>query len=218
MKILQISGSGRGSGKTTLGCALIQAFPALRWSVLKLTPHAHSSPQPPDLGTRMDSTDTDRYLAAGAHAALLLDSTQSRPIPVRRMSGADVVLVESGQPILNLPWPLLHLAIAPLDAPASWKPEFLARLGAGGEANGEAIGPQANPCLSRCNAPIPDLPTPDAPIPDTPIPDALILHGDPGAAIPPGLPPHLLLFRPLTPTPLTPDLKSFVAEFLARLS
>ena len=183
MKILQISGSGRNSGKTTLGCALIQAFPHLRWSALKLTPHAHADMRSPD--SAPPSKDTDRFLAAGAVAAQLLDAPLSHSLLVAHEPTADVLLVESGQPIPKTPWPLLHLAIAPSAASASWKPEFIARLAA--SAN--------EPHHSRF--------------------DALLLHGEANAEIPRCIPPRLTMFRQSNPALLTPLLLAFVANFLA---
>lgn len=73
MAVLVIAGSGRGAGKTAVGCALIAAMPELRWVAVKVTPHAH------DLADglleetdRNSEKDSARYLAAGAGHAFLI--------------------------------------------------------------------------------------------------------------------------------------------------
>jgi hypothetical protein len=71
--VLAISGSGRGAGKTAVGCALMAALPELSWTAVKVTPHGHGLP----LGLveetdRNSDKDTGRYLAAGARRAFLL--------------------------------------------------------------------------------------------------------------------------------------------------
>ncbi len=122
MRIVQIFGSGRDSGKTTLGCAILTAFPALHWIAVKVTPHSHSR----DADSALTGKDTDRFRHAGAIESHLLSApiTPASFHPfVRR---ADAVLVESGQALAGLCWPLLRLAIAPADA-SLWKPGFAQR-------------------------------------------------------------------------------------------
>lgn len=202
MKILQISGSGRNCGKTTLGCALIHGFPTLRWSALKLTPHQHAAPSSADAGMRSrnavtgrQSKDTDRFLAAGVVSAQLRQAVPDAQQFAAKAAIADVLLIESGQPLDCDSWPLLHLAIAPLHTPALWKTEFLLRLAASGD---HAVPLDAQPSCGRINA--------------------LILLGDPQAEIPSCVPAHLPIFRLRSPIPLTPSLESFVVKFLAKQS
>ncbi len=131
MNILQISGSGRNCGKTTLGCALIAAFPALRWIAVKLTPHAH--PLDPSPQSSVSSVaapankDTSRFCAAGAIEAYLHMPPLEPAFLAESARRADVLLVESGQFIAPGSWPLFHLAIAPSSS-ALWKPGFAERL------------------------------------------------------------------------------------------
>lgn len=134
MKVLQISGSGRDSGKTTFGCAVIAAFPSLRWAAVKVTLHTfhdefHAGPVSVALPVplRKDSKDTDRFLDAGAVEAHLRNAPLTTSFLSSYADRADVVLIESGQTLSGLRWPLLRLVIAPPDA-ALWKPGFVDRL------------------------------------------------------------------------------------------
>ena len=128
MKILQILGSGRNCGKTTLGCSLLAAFPTLRWIAIKVTPHSHTPARqhPAADGHPQHARDTDRYRTAGAIESHLWSAP---PDPARFASfadRADCLLLETGHAFAQLPWPLLRLAIAPAD-PALWKPGFAER-------------------------------------------------------------------------------------------
>lgn len=86
-----ISGSGRGAGKTAVGCALIAALPEWAWTAVKITPDVHgegggSGDGEPTVGgqepkrlprvfiekDRSSSKGTGRYLAAGARRAVLV--------------------------------------------------------------------------------------------------------------------------------------------------
>jgi hypothetical protein len=88
---LVISGSGRGAGKTAVGCALIEALPEWVWTAVKITPDVHgegSGPgdEKPAAGAqeskrlprvfieedRSSGKGTGRYLAAGARRAVLV--------------------------------------------------------------------------------------------------------------------------------------------------
>ena len=128
MKILQIFGSGRNCGKTTLGCSLLAAFPTTRWIAIKVTPHSHAPAQqhPAADGNPQQARDTDRYLAAGAIESHLWsgppDPARFAPFADR----ADCLLLETGHAFAQLPWPLLRVAIAPAD-PSLWKPGFAER-------------------------------------------------------------------------------------------
>ena len=75
MSLLAISGSGRGAGKTAVGCALIRSLPMFWWTAVKVTPHAHGHGLPTGLLEEIDRNsdkDTGRYLAAGARRAFLM--------------------------------------------------------------------------------------------------------------------------------------------------
>jgi hypothetical protein len=104
MAVLVIAGSGRGAGKTAVGCALIAAIPELRWVAVKVTPHLH------DVGEEVweeidggSDKDTGRYLAAGARRAFLIGgASESRAAGLigearRGAPECDALLVESNR-------------------------------------------------------------------------------------------------------------------------
>jgi hypothetical protein len=83
MAMIVVGGSNRGVGKTALVCGLIAALSEYEWTAIKVTSHAHGFDQPiweePATPTNTSlaqeqGTDTSRYLAAGAHRALLCTS------------------------------------------------------------------------------------------------------------------------------------------------
>jgi hypothetical protein len=82
MAIVVVGGSGRGVGKTALVCGLIAALPEFRWTAVKVTSHTHGGVKPileePLAGS---GTATARYLAAGAHRALLATAPPDDPSP-----------------------------------------------------------------------------------------------------------------------------------------
>lgn len=81
MAIVVVGGSGRSVGKTALVCAVITAVPELEWIAVKITSDAHEPEQPvwEELSAG-ESTDTARYLAAGARRAFLLTAADSAGI------------------------------------------------------------------------------------------------------------------------------------------
>ncbi len=112
MAVLTIAGSGRGAGKTAVGCALMAALTEFRWAAVKVTPHGHAIDaeiwEEHDAGS---DKDTGRYLAAGAERAFLIRGSSSGPLhglPDRQTEGriaevrvlaseCDALLVESNQ-------------------------------------------------------------------------------------------------------------------------
>ena len=139
MAVLVIAGSGRGAGKTAVGCALIAAMPEWQWVAVKISPHAH---QVPEAGLIWEETDrgsdkdTERYLAAGAAQAFLVsgvhdDDAQTALAAIRRTSGAGSLLVESNQVVPALvaqaAEPTLTLAIV-AGPQSNWKPSIWPRL------------------------------------------------------------------------------------------
>ena len=127
MKILQIFGSGRNCGKTTLGCSLLAAFPTVRWIAIKVTPHRHAPASRPAADEKPQHTkDTGRYLAAGAIESYLWSGPPDLMRIASFASRADGLLLETGYTLSELPWPLLRLAIGPAD-PSQWKPGFAER-------------------------------------------------------------------------------------------
>jgi len=102
--VLVICGSGRGAGKTAVGCALIAAMPELLWVVVKVSPHTHEASD--GLWEELDSRsgkDTGRYLAAGARRSFLVSNAQDLHatdliVEARaRASLCDGLLVESNR-------------------------------------------------------------------------------------------------------------------------
>jgi len=104
LAVLVITGSGRGAGKTAVGCALIAAMPELRWVAVKVSPHVH------DLGEELweeldfrSTKDTGRYLAAGTRRSFLISGVpelRSAELVTEARSRArlcDAVLVESNR-------------------------------------------------------------------------------------------------------------------------
>jgi hypothetical protein len=87
MAIIVVGGSAKGVGKTTLVCGLIAALDSLRWIAVKITGDAHPGLPPIYEETTAGeeksvgpSTDTARYLAAGAERAFLLTVPPERDL------------------------------------------------------------------------------------------------------------------------------------------
>jgi len=100
--VMVIAGSGRGAGKTAVGCALIAALPEFRWAVVKVSPHLHGvEPGIWEEADRESDKDTGRYLASGAERAFLVSGElDSRAMALEarvRASGCDALLVESNR-------------------------------------------------------------------------------------------------------------------------
>ena len=104
LAVLVIAGSGRGAGKTAVGCALIAALPELRWVAVKVTRHGHDVDKGlwEELNLRSDK-DTGRYLSAGAKRVFLISGvtdTQATELVAEargRASECDALLVESNR-------------------------------------------------------------------------------------------------------------------------
>ena len=80
MATIVIGGSGKDIGKTALVCAVISSLRDFAWNAVKITGHDYSSAQQEVSGpvlqeetNAVGKTDTARYLAAGAHRALLVN-------------------------------------------------------------------------------------------------------------------------------------------------
>jgi hypothetical protein len=74
--IVVVGGHGRKAGKTHTVCGIIEAFPDARWTAIKITSHTHGADlEAPVWHEQQEadgSTDTGRYLRAGAARALWL--------------------------------------------------------------------------------------------------------------------------------------------------
>ena len=104
MAVLVIAGSGRGAGKTAVGCALMAAMPELSWIGVKVSPHQHDSAGHCwEERNQSSKKDTGRYLAAGARRAFLTDNPLSVEFAAcmntdrSRKNDAEALLVESNQ-------------------------------------------------------------------------------------------------------------------------
>jgi hypothetical protein len=76
MKTIVVGGQRRAVGKTAVVEGILRAFPPHSWAAVKVTTHAHAESGSRRWGIfeeddRSGSTDTARYLAAGAARALL---------------------------------------------------------------------------------------------------------------------------------------------------
>jgi hypothetical protein len=77
MAIIVVGGGERGAGKTALVCGLMRALPEISWTAIKVTTHerGHEHGKPTPIWEETEpggSTDTGRYLAAGARRAFLV--------------------------------------------------------------------------------------------------------------------------------------------------
>lgn len=80
MAIIVVGGGGRGAGKTALVCGLLRALPDIPWTAVKITTDEHGKSTPVwEETTPGVSTDTARYLAAGARRALLVTVGATAP-------------------------------------------------------------------------------------------------------------------------------------------
>ncbi|MGO9517418.1 MAG: hypothetical protein ACLPND_10275 [Candidatus Korobacteraceae bacterium] len=76
MAVIVVGGGGRGAGKTALVCGLMRTLPEISWTAVKITTHEHGNSTPIWEETAPgDTTDTARYLAAGARRALLVTAS-----------------------------------------------------------------------------------------------------------------------------------------------
>ena len=131
-----IAGSGRGAGKTAVGCALIAALPELRWVAVKISPHLHRDEAVwEELDSNSDK-DTGRYLAAGAAQAFLLselpeDSAASMLDAMRLVAKDGSLLVESngidGALLARADEPVITLAVL-AGASTEWKASLQKRV------------------------------------------------------------------------------------------
>ncbi len=78
LAVLVIAGSGRGAGKTAVGCALVTALPGFRWMAMKISPHGHGTDAESDTEIleefeRDSEKDSSRYLKAGADRSFFIE-------------------------------------------------------------------------------------------------------------------------------------------------
>ena len=162
MAVLVIAGSGRGAGKTAVGCALIAAMPEFSWAAVKASPHGHDTGE--ELWEELDThsqKDTGRYLAAGARRAFLVSGVTDSRAAERvaeareRASLCDALLVESNRiaagAVARRGEPCVSLAV--LDGPeAEWKASLREAAGMADAlvlANGTSAEEFASPFLRK---------------------------------------------------------------------
>ena len=140
MAAVVIFGSGRGAGKTAVGCALIAAMPEFQWVAVKVTPHLHDRQAGLREETELDSSkDTARYLRAGAMRSFLISASRSsHAIANGQLLGkvaqlapvAAAWIVEGGVDagdLNEIAGPVVSVAILRGRA-EEWKPSVLSRL------------------------------------------------------------------------------------------
>jgi hypothetical protein len=140
MAAVILSGSGRGAGKTAVGCALISAIPEYSWIAVKMSPHVHGLSS--GLSEERESNspkDTGRYLRAGAIGAFFISAPQpssvEQPDHLRQVAQqaaeATAWMVESGRVdegvLAQVAGPVVQLAIL-AGSVETWKPSLSSRL------------------------------------------------------------------------------------------
>ena len=149
MAIIVVGGSGKDVGKTALVCGLIAALSEFRWTAVKITSHRYGGPESIVEETEPgQGTDTARYLAAGAHRALLVTS-QDGKIPLQELwravgDGADLIF-ESNSIAAQLRPDLCLGVLGP-----GWGPGRGMGLGSGGSE--AADKPSFEPFMRRVDA------------------------------------------------------------------
>ncbi|SRR6266536_1085361 len=146
MALVVVGGQSRNVGKTSVVAGLIAALPQFNWSAMKISQHGHgiySHGADQDHGwaiseehDRSESTDTSRFLQAGAHRVWWVRSQPGRlaeAVPTVRNLLADCqhAILESNS-ILKFLRPDLYLTVLDPDT-ADFKPsarEFLDRADA----------------------------------------------------------------------------------------
>lgn len=114
--LLAVGGQCRKVGKSTLVADIMRAFPDRHWTAVKITPYAESGcpVNGPSCNcsardhpyaiheetSRSGNSDSSRFLAAGAHRALWIETKQHRlqnvlPALAAQLANADQAIVES---------------------------------------------------------------------------------------------------------------------------
>lgn len=133
MAILVIGGSASKVGKTTLICSVIRKMPEFRWTAVKISAHSHRDDTIWEESLPGEETDTARFLAAGAHRAILVTVREGEfPIEaIRAALAADVNVIFESNRIADYVQPDVALAIiGPHDGMKSSFLSFLRRADA----------------------------------------------------------------------------------------
>ena len=137
LAILVVGGSTKDIGKTSLVCGIISALRDFHWTAVKITGHSYadnfvSSITEParaivwEESTPGPTTDTARYLAAGARRALLV-TRRHEEVPIgeiRRALGHDSNILFESNRIIDVLRPDVCLALIG-EAAQDAKPSFL---------------------------------------------------------------------------------------------
>ncbi len=129
MAVIVVGGSGRGVGKTALVCGLIVALREFSWIAIKVTDHAHGDlPAVYEEKSVGQSTDTGRYLIAGARRAFLITSDDAsladRLKELRSILGPGVDVIFESNRILRHVRPDLCLLVRGEREQGAVKPSF----------------------------------------------------------------------------------------------
>lgn len=130
--LVAVGGHSRNVGKTSVVCGIIHATPHLHWLAVKITQHGHNicsldgnpcdcaptdatHPYALDEQRKADSTDTGRYLSAGAQRSYWLRTAQGElghavPLLKELMASQENVILESNS-ILQFLKPDLYIAV-----------------------------------------------------------------------------------------------------------
>jgi molybdopterin-guanine dinucleotide biosynthesis protein len=146
MAIIVVGGHSRDVGKTSVVTGLIAAFPERQWTAVKITQHGHDLCAPDNQAgvsyaiteelDRSGSSDTSRFLAAGAWRALWVRTlpgclAEAMPQLRRELEGTAAAILESNS-VLQFLQPDLYLTVLDPATP-DFKPsarEFLDRADA----------------------------------------------------------------------------------------
>ena len=74
MSIVVVGGTAKAVGKTALICGMIAALPEREWTAIKITSHVYRGVLLAEKIAHDSTTDTGRYLLAGAKKALLAEA------------------------------------------------------------------------------------------------------------------------------------------------
>jgi hypothetical protein len=131
MALIVIGGHSRNVGKSSVVAGLIKALPEFEWTAVKITQYGHgvcsANGEPCDCATadhswaiseerdRSGTSDTSRFLVAGAAKSLCVRTEQGRlaeamPALRRRLEGARNVIMESNS-VLKFLRPDLYLTV-----------------------------------------------------------------------------------------------------------
>jgi hypothetical protein len=124
MTTIVVGGHSRKVGKTSVAAGIIAAFPACRWTAVKITSHQHEHAEVPSSDIyeetdRSGRSDTSRFLVAGAARALWVRARKDGLEPVIRqllpaIQSDPFVIIESNR-ILQFIRPDLYILVLRYD-------------------------------------------------------------------------------------------------------